>query len=211
MTYPAVGNHEYQTSGGTGCDKNGQAAGYYSYFGAAAGDPTKGYYSYDIGAWHLIALNSNCSIVKCSANSPQETWLKADLAAHPNVCTLAYFHHPRFSTTANSNGVSPLWADFYPGGVDLVLNGHQHNYERFAPQTPSGTYDPVLGIREIVVGTGGKSHGGLKSNPPLVNSEVRDSVTFGILRLTLHSSSYDWTFVHEAGKTFTDSGSTFCH
>jgi hypothetical protein len=211
ITRPAAGNHEYQSSGGTGCDSSGKALGYYNYFGASAGDPTKGYYSYDIGAWHLIALNSNCSIVKCSKGSPQDSWLKADLAAHPNVCTLAYFHHPRFSTTTSATSVGQLWTDLYAGGADLVLNGHQHNYERFAPQTPTGTYDPLLGIREFVVGTGGNSHGGFQNHAPPTTSETRDSVTYGVLRLTLHASSYDWSFIHEAGKTFTDSGSAYCH
>jgi len=203
-TKPAVGNHEYQTS---------NATGYYSYFGQAAGDPTKGYYSYDLGSWHLIVINSNCSKVGgCDAGSPQELWLKSDLAAHPNLCTLAYWHHPRFSSGEHGDytGVQAIWNDLYSAGVDLVLNGHDHDYERFAPQDPSGNLDLVKGIREFVVGTGGKSSRSL-AGPPIPNSQVQITNTYGILRLNLNPTSYDWKFIPVAGKTLTDSGSGNCH
>ena len=198
---PAVGNHEYLTAG---------ASGYYNYFGAAAGDRTKGYYSYDIGAWHLIALNSNCSQVGgCGAGSPQEQWLKSDLAAHPTMCTLAYWHHPRFSGGEHGSSTSydAFWRALYAAGADIVLSGHDHDYERFAPQNPSGAADPN-GIQQFVVGTGGKNHYTFTTTLP--NSLVRNSDTYGILKLTLHVASYDWQFVPEAGKTFTDSGTRNC-
>ncbi len=216
MTYPSVGNHEYLTNGGsgasTGCDaSNANAAGYYQYFGAAAGDPTKGYYSFDIGTWHLVALNTQCSSVGgCSANSPQGQWLAADLDAHPNQCTLAFFHIPLFSSggraSPNSTG---MWQVLYAHHADLVLNGHDHIYERFAPQAPDGTPDPVNGIREFIVGTGGANLTSLATTA--ANSEVRNASTFGMMALTLHPTGYDWQFVPEAGQTFTDSGSGTCH
>jgi hypothetical protein len=201
LIHPAVGNHEYLTAG---------ASGYYNYFGAAAGDKTKGYYSYDIGAWHLVALNSNCSQVGgCGAGSPQEQWLKADLAAHPTMCTLAYWHHPRFSSGEHGSNTSydAFWKDLYAAGAEIVLSGHDHDYERFAPQNPSGAADPN-GIQQFVVGTGGKNH--YAFNPTKPNSLVRNSDTYGILKLTLHPTSYDWQFVPEPGKTFTDSGTMNC-
>ena len=202
---PGIGNHEY-------LDPAGSAAGYFQYFGSAAGDPSKGYYSFDVGSWHLIALNSNCSEAGgCGAGSPEETWLKADLAAHPTTCTLAYWHHPRWSSGQHGSNTSyaAFWTDLYNAGADLVLNGHDHDYERFAPQTPSGAVDTARGIRQFVVGTGGKNHYGFTTVIP--NSEVRNSDTYGVLKLALHPSSYDWNFVPEAGKTFTDSGSGSCH
>ena len=201
LIHPAVGNHEYLTAG---------ASGYYNYFGAAAGDRTKGYYSYDIGAWHLIALNSNCSQVGgCGTGSPQEQWLKADLAAHPSMCTLAYWHHPRFSSGEHGSNTSydAFWRDLYAAGAEIVLSGHDHDYERFALQNPSGAADPN-GIQQFVVGTGGKNH--YAFNPTKPNSLVRNSDTYGILKLTLHPTSYEWQFVPEPGKTFTDSGTMNC-
>jgi hypothetical protein len=202
IIHPAVGNHEYLTAG---------ASGYYNYFGAAAGDKTKGYYSYDVGAWHIIALNSNCSQVGgCGVGSPQEQWLKADLAGHPNLCTLAYWHHPRFSSGEHGSNASydAFWKDLYAAGAEIVLNGHDHDYERFAPQNPSGAAD-LNGIQEFVVGTGGKSHYAFTSIKG--NSVVRNSDTYGILTLTLHAISYDWQFAPESGKTFADSGTMNCH
>ena len=212
ITHPAVGNHEYLTSGGTGCTPaNGGAAGHFSYFGAAAGQPGKGYYSYDIGAWHLIALNSNCGDAGgCSASSPQGQWLEADLAAHSNLCTLAYWHIPLFSSGGRaSSNTQSFWQALYNHNADLILSGHDHIYERFAPQTPSGTLDTARGIREFIVGSGGANHTSLATI--FANSEVRNVDTYGVLKLTLHPTSYDWQFVPEAGKTFTDSGSTACH
>ncbi|OLB91499.1 MAG: hypothetical protein AUI15_22825, partial [Actinobacteria bacterium 13_2_20CM_2_66_6] len=229
---PIPGNHEYLTYApqspngsqppGTldSCDPETTvpAAGYFDYWNGVggdtgrAGDRDKGYYSYDVGSWHLIALNTECyAIGGCDAGSPEETWLRADLAAHPNACTLAYWHEPRFSSGAVGNNpyVSALWQDLYYAEADIVLNGHDHDYERFAPQNPLGQADPAHGIREWVVGTGGRSHGGFDTVQP--NSEVRNADTYGVLKLTLHPSGYDWQFVPESGKTFTDSGSTACH
>jgi hypothetical protein len=212
ITHPVAGNHEYSTSGGTDCDSTGHAAGYFNYFGAAAGDPSKGYYSYDIGAWHVIALNTNCSKVGgCGSGKPEEVWLRNDLANNPALCTLAYWHQPRFSSNmTNPNSASAtFWKDLYNGGADVVLNGHVHNYERFAPQTPAGVSDPSSGIREFVVGVGGRSAVSI-TTANAANSEIRGR-TYGVLDLTLHLDSYDWQFVPEAGKTFSDSGSTLCH
>ena len=145
---PALGNHEFKTPGG---------AGYFAYFGARAGTPGEGWYSTDIGGWHIVVLNSNCTIVGCGPGSPQLTWLKADLAAHPAMCTLAIWHHPRFSSGFHRNAlaVAPFWAALSAAHADLIINGHDHDYERFAPQSPAGTLDTADGIREIVVGTGG--------------------------------------------------------
>jgi len=201
ITRPVVGNHEYLTAG---------ASGYFTYFGAAAGDPTKGYYSYDIGAWHIIALNSNCSKVGgCGAGSTQEQWLKADLAAHPNICTLAYWHHPKFSSGQHGSrsDYDVFWKALYAAGVEAVLNGHDHIYERFDPQNPGGAADPN-GIQQFVVGTGGKNHTSIASVQP--NSAARNTDTSGFLKLTLHAASYDWQFVPESGKTFTESGTRNC-
>lgn len=203
-TRPTPGNHEYYTPG---------AAGYFGYFGTLAGDPAKGYYSYDLGAWHVVSLNGNCEIaVGCEPDSQQDLWLAADLAAHPNACTLAYAHQPRFSSGADHGShtnLDPLWQTLYDAGVDLALAGHDHTYERMAPQNPSGAADATFGIREFVVGTGGGSHDGFAT--PLPTSEVRAGDTFGVLKLTLRSNAYEWQFVPEAGKTFTDSGSGTCH
>jgi len=184
------------------------------YFGAAAGEPKKGYYSYDLGEWHIIVLNSECADVGgCNAGSAEELWLRQDLKAHPAACTLAYWHKPLFSSGAahgDDPEVKPLWDALYAANADVVIGGHDHHYERFAPQDPSGNPDPQRGIREFVVGTGGKnSHRRLAS--PERNSEVRQADTFGVLKLTLHPTSYDWEFVPETGKTFTDSGSGTCH
>jgi hypothetical protein len=211
ITRPAVGNHEYLTSGGTDCTSaNAGAAGYFNYFGAAAGLPSQGYYSFNVGEWHLIALNSNCSSAGgCGSSSPQGLWLQADLAANRNLCTLAYWHIPLFSSGGRAaSNTQSLWQILYNNNVELVLNGHDHIYERFAPQAPNGTLDAARGIREFIVGTGGSNHTSLASIA--ANSLVRNTDTFGILKLTLHPSSYDWQFIPEPGKTFTDSGSAQC-
>jgi hypothetical protein len=204
-TRPAPGNHEYHSDG---------ASGYARYFGAAAGDPKKGYYSYDLGTWHIIALNSECAEVDgCDTASQQVQWLKQDLEQHAKACTLAYFHKPLFSSGGkhgNDPSMKPLWDMLYHSGADVVINGHDHNYERFAPQDPNGKEDTAHGIREFVVGSGGKnSHRKMGVIEP--NSEAHNDDTFGVLKLTLHAKSYDWEFVPEAGKTFTDSGSGNCH
>jgi acid phosphatase type 7 len=209
ITHPAVGNHEYLTSGGTNCTAN--AAGYFKYFGAAAGSSSQGYYSFNIGAWHLIALNSNCSQAGgCGTTSAQYKWLKADLAAHPNKCVLAYWHIPLYSSGGRANANSkPFWNLLYSSNADIVLNGHDHIYERFAPQNASAGADPTRGIREFIVGTGGSDHTSIAT--VAANSQIRNTSTYGVLRLTLHAASFDWQFVPEAGKTFTDSGSATCH
>lgn len=199
-TKPSVGNHEYGTAG---------AAGYFGYFGAAAGDPAKGYYSYDLGDWHIIALNSS---IAHDATSAQVAWLRSDLTANTKTCTLAYWHHPRFSSGfehGDDPSQQPFWDVLYEFNADVILSGHDHDYERFAPQTPSGIADASRGIREFVVGTGGRSHyslGTLKAN-----SQIFDSTSFGVLKLVLSAGSYTWQFVPIAGNSFTDSGSGSCH
>jgi hypothetical protein len=198
-THPVPGNHEYMTLG---------AAAYFDYFGAAAGERSKGYYSYDLGGWHIIALNSNLA---ANAGSPEEQWLRADLAASQAHCTLAYWHHPRFSSgTTHGDAVlmTDLWKALYDYGAEIVLSGHEHNYERFAPQTAAGASDPSKGIREFVAGTGGA--GGYPFGAPRPNSEVRYNATPGVLKLTLYPDRYEWQFVPTSG-SFRDSGSGSCH
>ena len=203
-TRPASGNHEFHSAGATP---------YFDYFGPAAGDPKTGYYSYELGRWHVIVLNSECKDVGgCEADSLQGKWLRADLAAHSVACTLAYWHKPLFSS-GNAHGndltVKPLFQALYEANADVVVNGHDHDYERFAPQTPDGAADPARGIREFVAGTGGKNH--RPFGEPKPNSELRDATAFGVLKLTLKPKGYDWQFIPEAGKSFTDSGSGTCH
>jgi hypothetical protein len=204
-TRPAAGNHEYGTR---------YASGYFGYFGRAAGDPSKGYYSYDLGEWHIVVLNSNsnCTTISCAAGSTQEHWLRNDLAASRKRCTLAYWHHPRFNSGTvhgNDTAVAPFWNALYEANADVVVNGHEHVYERFAPQTPDALVDTARGIRQFTVGTGGRSHYSFLTIQP--NSEVREENTFGVLKLTLRPTSYDWQFVPVAGATFTDSGTGTCH
>jgi calcineurin-like phosphoesterase family protein len=188
-TRAALGNHDY----GTG---NADAA--ISTFTL----PRRGWYSYELGAWHVVVLNSNCSPAGgCGPGSPQETWLRRDLAAHPTRCTLAYWHHPRWSSGLHGPDASmqTLWGDLARAGADVVLAGHDHHYERFAP---------IDGIRSFVVGTGGRSH-----YPVLFRSrgsQVVNDRTFGVLRLTLAASGYSWRFVPVAGSTFTDGGTARC-
>lgn len=199
-TRPSAGNHDYNSSG---------ARPYYAYFGSRAGAAGKGYYAYNVGTWRIYVLNSNCGAVSCSATSTQVRWLKADLAANPRKCVLAYWHHPLVSSGkhGNSSSVKPFWDALYAAHAEVVLNGHDHHYERFAPMTPSRTAS-AAGIREFVVGTGGVGHYAYGTIKP--NSVVRNNTTYGVLKLTLHASSYDWKFVPQAGKTFTDSGSASC-
>ena len=202
-TRPAVGNHEYKTTSA--------ATPYFDYFGGAAGPRGKGWYSYDLGAWHVVVLNSNCAFVGgCGPSSAQVKWLKADLAANAGDHVLAYFHHPRYSSGQHGNegGVQTLWEVLYAAGAELVLNGHDHHYERFAPQDPWGRADAPFGIRAFVVGTGGTAPRPKTRNVP--NSEVF-SATHGVLKLTLRADGYDWAFVPIAGKTFTDAGSGTTH
>jgi PKD repeat protein len=203
-TMPVAGNHEYYTA---------NAGPYYSYFGEPAGDPTKGWYSYDVGpGWHVVVLNSNCnSIGGCGVGSPQERWLRADLAANTQPCTVAMWHHPRFSSGVygNNSTTSAFWQALYQYGADLVLTGHEHDYERFAPQNPSGVADATYGLRQFVVGTGGAN---LRSfGTTAANSEVRNATSHGVLKLTLHPGSYDWNFLPVPGASLRDSGTTSCH
>jgi hypothetical protein len=217
VTRPAVGDNEYE---GSGCSTSG-ASGYFTYFAGAASpqqpgcrSACPGYYSYDLGSWHVVVLNTECSkpgVGGCGSSSPQGRWLAADLAAHPNQCTLAYWHRPRWSESGGLSSSSSYFATaLYNAGAEVVLSGHSHFYARFAPQNPSGGSDPARGIRQFIVGTGGKSLHGLSGTPdPQV--QARQSSAYGILELTLHPTSYDWRFVSEAGRTFTDSGSQACH
>jgi Calcineurin-like phosphoesterase len=205
-TRPAPGNHDYATAG---------AGGYFGYFGTAAGEPGLGYYSYDLGSWHIIVLNTSnhCRGILCSHGSAQEQWLRADLATHPAVCTLAIWHDPLFSSGVLHGGapsVQPFWNALYEYGAEIVINGHEHNYERFAPQTPDGAADPNTGIRQFIAGTGGEGHY-RAGDSRLPNSEAANDDTYGVLKLTLHASSYDWEFVPEPRGTFRDSGITGCH
>jgi len=200
-TRPSPGNHDYHTSNGSG---------YYAYYGANAGPAGRGYYSYDLGAWHIVSLNSNVSM---SAGSAQEQWLRADLAASTKLCTLAYWHHPRFSsgtTHGSFSAAQPIWQALYDAGADVVVSGHEHNYERFAPQDATGTADPTRGIREFVVGTGGASHYDDEGTPK-PNSEVFNGTTWGVIKFTLGPTSYRWEFVPVAGQGFHDSGTGECH
>jgi acid phosphatase type 7 len=201
-TSPVVGNHEYGTS---------NASGYFTYFGAAAGDPTKGYYSYNLGGWHIVALNSSCSRVGgCGDDDPQYEWLQADLRANTALCTLAYMHHPLWtSSDLSTSSVQPFVELLYDYGVELLLAGHAHYYERFARQDADGNSDPVYGLREFVVGTGGRNFTSFETILP--NSEVR-SRTFGVLKLTLAPTQYTWQFVPIAGSTWSDGPLTeLCH
>jgi Tol biopolymer transport system component len=212
---PVVGNHEYRMPG---------AAGYFDYFngpGVAdgpAGPRDKGYYSYDVDTWHVVTLNSQCSdptpgnpyTHDCDAGSPQEQWLRDDVARHPARCTLAVWHHPLFSSgiEARNDHVRPLFQALYEAGVDVLLTGHDHGYERFAPMDAVGNRDGALGVRQFVVGSGGKNHQPVRAAQP--NSEVRNGDSFGVLELDLRPTAYRWQFVADGG-TFTDAGANSCH
>jgi acid phosphatase type 7 len=197
-TRPSPGNHDYVTPG---------AAGYYDYFGENAGPDRRGFYSFDLGTWHIISLNSE---IAAGPDSAQAQWLAADLAAHPANCTLAYWHKPIFSSGSvhgNDPHMRPIWNILARAGADVVLNGHDHIYERFAPQTVDAVADPQ-GIREFVIGVGGAELYGLGEIQP--NSEVRGIGVFGVLKLTLHAASYDWEFVPAEAGAFSDAGSADC-
>jgi hypothetical protein len=180
-TYPSVGDNEYETP---------NASGYFGYFGARAGDPGRGYYSYALGSWHAVVLNCDCSEVSCAVGSRQERWLRSDLAANRTACTLAYWHHPLFSSGGNTREVAPFWDARYAADADVVVNGHVHAYERFLPQRPNGTIDRERGIREFVVGAGGAGLNPLRYPKP--NSSVQNSGTHGVLKLTLRPKSYEY-------------------
>lgn len=202
-TLPAVGNHDWVTPG---------AAGYLGYFGRAAAPEGTTWYSIELGAWHVIVLDSNCAKVGgCDADSPQGRWLAADLGAHADTrCTIAIWHHPRFSSGEHGNDpeVGPFWVQLVAAHADLVINGHDHDYERFAPQNASGVEDRKTGLREFVVGTGGAGLRAFKEQA--ANSEFRLAGEWGVIRLTLHVANYDWEFLPATGQV-TDSGSALCH
>jgi hypothetical protein len=206
-TRPVPGNHEYGEP---------TASAYFQYWGAQAGPVGKGYYSYDLGSWHIVALNTNCSVRglgSCAQGSPEEEWLRQDLAGHPDACILAYSHQALFSSGfLKTHAIHPelreFWRDLYAAHAALFLVGHEHSYERFAPQDPDGQADPANGIREIVIGTGGRSHDPLGFAIP--NSEVRNANTYGVLKLTLTAGHYVWQFIPVEGESFTDSGSGEC-
>jgi hypothetical protein len=206
-TRPALGNHEYREP---------HATPYFQYWGEQAGPPGKGYYSYELGAWHVVVLNTNCQALGlggCAAGSPQDSWLRQDLREHRGSCIVAYGHHALFSSGIfRWHAVHPelkrLWEDLYSAHADLILAGHEHSYERFAPQDPDGRADPQHGIREIIVGTGGRSHDPLGWALP--NSEVQNFDTYGVLKLTLSPQGYTWEFIPEEGKTFHDAGAGVC-
>lgn len=206
ITYPSTGNHDYRTS---------DASGYYQYFGDSAGDPSKGYYNFILGDWNLIALNSNClEVGGCGQGSPQALWLQNVLENDNSNCTLAYWHHPRFAPGSLDTGhgdhdeLDEFWQLLYQYGTDVVLVGHNHIYERLGKQTPDQVSSSD-GIRQFIVGTGGKNHAGSGITQP--NTEAKNSDTFGVLKLVLHENSYDWQFIPEEGKTFTDTGSELCN
>jgi hypothetical protein len=204
ITKPMPGNHEYRVPG---------ASGYFAYFGAAAGVPGQGWYSFDVGnTWHVVVLNGTCDEVSCARGSAQERWLRADLAANQRPCVLGAWHQPRFSSgTENGSdpSVAPFWDALADHRAEIALAGHEHNYERFDPQLPDGT-PSAHGIREFVVGTGGRSiYRFRRGVPPERNSAARLQ-TFGYLELTLDDGTYAWRFVNEAGFTL-DEGTGACH
>ncbi len=213
ISYPSPGNHDYQSFDG--------ARGYFDYFGAAAGDPTKGYYSFDIGSWHIISLNSNCQeedpedptkdkMVSCAKPTEQVEWLKNDLAADDSKCTLAFWHHPMFSSGGGGSHptVGPFWDELYADKADVILVGHDHNYERFFPQDPN-SIQVADGITQFVVGTGGWSLWNTYDEKE--NTAIFNATSYGILKLVLHDSSFDWEFIAEPGSQFTDKGTGLCN
>jgi hypothetical protein len=199
-TWPTLGNHDYNTRAATG---------YFEYFGKRAKPQGTTYYSYDLGTWHIIALNSN---IDARSEGFQGQWLKADLEAHRTRCTLVYFHHPLFSSQEYNTltRLKRFWDVLYEYGVEVIVNGDAHCYERFMPQTPDGTPDPERGIRQFIVGTGGATLLRQMGTRVLPTSEVRDNSTHGVIKFTLHADSYSWEFVPVEGGTFCDAGSAPC-
>ncbi|MDQ6826351.1 MAG: metallophosphoesterase [Candidatus Eremiobacteraeota bacterium] len=204
ISHPVIGNHEYDEPA---------AAGYFQYWGSTAGPAGKGWYSYDLPGWHMIALNGQCGgmgVGGCKKGSPQWQWLVADLRAHSRGCRLAYWHQPRFSTGphGNNSDYTEFWSLLYAAHVDVVLNGHDHDYERFPPLNPQEKLDPN-GIREFVVGTGGKNHSPFFY--PSSASVTRQNTSFGVLAMTLYPHRYSWRYIAEPGATYRDWGSADCH
>jgi hypothetical protein len=200
-TRPALGNHDVESDGG---------AAYHAYFGDLAGPPDVGWYSYDLADWHAIVLDSNCGLVGCAPGSLQHDWLVADLAATDSACVLAYWHHPRFTSGPHGDSVATgdFWEALHGAGAELVLVGHDHIYERFAPQAPDGSADTEHGIRQFTVGTGGaERHEAVRVAP---HSELINDDAFGVLELTLHADAYDWRFLTVDGAE-ADAGSADCH
>ena len=204
LIHPSPGNHDYDS---------GSAEPYFAYFGNRAGPPGRGYYSYDVGGWHAISLNSELYFGRATASEAraQEDWLRQDLSDHPRQCTVAYFHRPFFSsgTHGPSEKMRTLWTILYDAGADLILNGHEHHYERFLPQTPAGIADSSRGIAEIVAGTGGADLRGLRD--PLANNSVTQiHGRYGVLKLTLGAGVYNHAFIDTSGRLW-DVGSGRCH
>ena len=204
VIHPSPGNHDYDS---------GSGAPYFEYFGQRAGPPGKGYYSFVAGEWHVISLNSE---VYFSRGSPeqareQEDWLRKDLSVHRNECTLAYFHRPRFSSGSHrgTQEMQALWSILYDADVDLILNGHEHDYERFLPQTPAGAVDSARGIPQIVAGTGGGALRGIRARLA-PNSAIQIHGYYGVLKLALGDGEYRHAFLDTKGRVW-DAGSGRCH
>jgi hypothetical protein len=205
-TRPVAGNHDYDTPGATG---------YFNYFGASAGNRADGFYTYPLGTWFVIVANTGWeSPDSVKTGSRQDQWLRGQLASRTEQCVLVMMHHPRFTSASGRAWLrpelKPFWDAMYEYGVDLVLVGHDHTYQRFAPQNPDGVADEEFGIRQITVGTGG-GETLYAFGPTVDNLQVRDNQTFGVVKVTLRPGAYDWQFLPVAGKTFTDSGSGNCH
>jgi hypothetical protein len=200
ITRPAVGSREYRTPG---------ASAYFEYFGAAAGNPEEGWYSYNLGGWHVVVINSNCNVVDCEEGTPQEQWLREDLAAHSAACTLGYWHQPVFSSRSGGTNpeMLPIFQAFYDADADVIINGNDHFYERFLPQDPEGHEDDD-GVTQFTVGTGGRSLDEFEGPSP--NSGLRFNEAFGVLALTLFPGGYQWEFVTTPGTQFTDVGTANC-
>jgi hypothetical protein len=215
ITHPILSDEDFDGSG-TGCGATG-ADGYFAYWGSRAGPEPTGYYSFDVGGWHIVALNSECGNVPggCAEGSPQNNWLEQDLASSGAQCTIAMLHEPRFRSKKNGSQVGPdmkpFWDDLHAAGAEMVLSGDTHWYERFRPQTPDGAFDPN-GVVQWIIGVGGKSRGGLAgASARLPNSQKATSQTFGVLELTLNAGSYEWRFLPEGSSSFSDTGSASCH
>lgn len=200
--HPVPGNHDYYGDDGKS---------YYEYFGERAGPPGKGYYSYDLGAWHIVALNSNCDYVSCRPDSAQLKWLREDLEANKTQCTLAYWHDPMVGSALHDYyyGVLPFWEALYDYGAEIIVNGHNHIFEVFSPQNPELKPDLENGIAQFIVGTGGASHYSFTDIKP--NSIIRDNTSFGIIKFKLFENQYEWEFIPVAEGDFTSTGSGLCH